>query len=172
MTTSNPDLVDEVRHLLNRSVSEVFATMFGLEARPMEARDLGAGAEPTVAGSVGFIGDANGVVYIFLRAGFAHQLADRFLGLDASETHSEEMVNDVVGELANMVVGAVKSQLCDGGLACVLTIPTVIRGQNLSAAPVHAVNRQVLGFGCGDEYILVELQLKSGRQPVGKNQNL
>ena len=161
MTTSiTTDLPNDVRLLLSASITDVFATMFDMEAKSAAVQNLRANGELVVAGSVGFVGAANGMVYIFFGAGFAQELADRFLGSDEPGSSSEEMVNDVVGELSNMVVGGVKSQLCDLGFSCVLTIPSVMRGRNLSAVPIHRVDQQIMGFRCGAGYILVELQLK------------
>jgi chemotaxis protein CheX len=54
------------------------------------------------------------------------------LGIAEAELDTGEMVTDAIGELSNMVVGYVKSRLCDGGWHCVLTIPSVVRGQQLT----------------------------------------
>lgn len=155
------NLIDDIRDLLNNSVRDVLATMFSLEAQSAPAADVRVGDEPLVAGSVGFIGDVNGVVYIMVPEGFARSLACQMLGLSEAELDGDEMVNDVIGELSNMVVGGVKSQLCDRGLSCVLTIPSVVRGQSLSAEPVKSIERRRLGFHCGAGHAIVELQFKT-----------
>ncbi len=160
MTATAPNLTDEVRDLLNGSATDVFATMFSLAAQPVPPKDLRAENEPIVAGSVGFIGDVNGVVYIIVQASFARTLACGMLGLSEADLDGDEMVNDVMGELSNMVVSAVKSQLCDRGLSCVLTIPSVVRGQCLSVEPAKAVDRRRLDFQCGAGHVVVDLQLK------------
>ncbi|MCI0539745.1 MAG: chemotaxis protein CheX, partial [Verrucomicrobiales bacterium] len=128
MSPTIPNLIDEVCGLLNSGISEVFTTMFGLEVKAAVPRDFDAPSETLVAGSVGFIGDVSGIVYIHVTAAFARTLASRMLGLAEAEMDGEEMVNDVIGELTNMIVGSVKSRLCDSGSPCVLTIPSIVRG--------------------------------------------
>ena len=40
-------------------------------------------------------------------------------------------VNDVIGELCNMIGGTLKSNLCDAGFSCQLSLPAVLRGADL-----------------------------------------
>jgi len=159
-TIKKTNLIDEVGDLLNSSVPEVFNTMLTLEAVPASPPDLHSSGETLVAGSVGFIGDVNGVVYLHLTAAFARALAGKMLGLTDAELEGDEMVNDVIGEVSNMIVGAVKSRLCDSGSPCVLTIPCVVRGQDFKVASAGASERRLLGFRCGADHFLVELLMK------------
>lgn len=160
MSTSSTQLIDSVSDQLNTGVGEVFNTMLGLEASSAPPTDLHASGEPLVAGSVGFIGEANGVVYIHLTASFARTLAGRMLGLAENELDGDAMVNDAIGELANMVVGAVKSSLCDSGAPCVLTIPSIVRGQSFKVEVSPSFHHRLLGFSCGAHQLLVELLMK------------
>ncbi len=161
MNTSIPTLIDEVRDSLSAGVSEVFKTMLALEAQPAPARrDWHGPGDTLVAGSVGFIGDVSGVIYMRVTAGFARTLASRMLGLAEAELEGDEMVNDAIGEVSNMVVGAVKSRLCDSGASCVLTIPSIVRGQNFEVEPACSCERRLLGFACGTDYVSVELLMK------------
>ena len=68
------------------------------------------------------------------------------LGISESEVDAGEMVTDAIGELSNMVAGYVKSRLCDSGLPCTLTIPSVVRGQELSvegSAQAHEASDRI-----------------------------
>ena len=160
MNTTTPLLIDHVRELLTRSVPEVFSTMFTLEARPSEPRNLHALGETLVVASVGFAGAVNGVVYLHVSAPFARLLAGRMLGMADEEFDGDEMINDAMGELSNMVVGAVKSRLCDDGSPCVLTIPSIVRGQSFSVGATGCSDRRLLGFHCGEGERVLELQMK------------
>jgi chemotaxis protein CheX len=161
MNTTTPNLIDEMRESLKSGVGEVFRTMLTLEAKPVAVlHEWHAPGEPLVAGSVGFTGDANGVVYMHVTARFARTLASRMLGLAEAELHGEEMVNDVIGELSNMIVGCAKSRLCDAGAPCVLTIPSIVRGQNFEVASACRCNRRLLGFRCGVDHIVIELLME------------
>ena len=86
MNITTPNLIDDVRGLLTSGVSEVFRTMLALETKSGPVLDdWHAPGETLVAGSVGFIGDVNGVVYIQVTASFARTLAGRMLGLAEAE---------------------------------------------------------------------------------------
>jgi CheY-specific phosphatase CheX len=79
-----------------------------------------------VTGAVSLAGALTGVVYINLSDSFAEQAAQQVLGETASLPAAE--VNDVVGELTNMISGNIKSKVSDLGYPCRLSIPSVMRG--------------------------------------------
>ena len=161
MNTTSPCLIDEVGELLKSSIIDVFGTMANTIARPAVLLDFRGGKERLVAGSVGFVGDVNVVIYVYVKASFACLLACRMLGLEEAQLPEDDIVNDVVGELTNMVGGSVKSRLCDSGVACVLTIPSVVRGQYLSGGPVCSSECRRLSILCDNEPILIEILLKA-----------
>ena len=163
MKTTTPYPIDEIRELLKNSVSEVFRTMFNITARPAALRDIRESNEVLVAGIVGFVGDMNGVVYVYAKASFARALAGRMLGLAEAELDGDEMVNDVMGELSNMIVGPVKSRLCDSGALCELTIPSIVRGQKLRVEPDSSSECRLLSMNCDTELILIELLMKTSK---------
>jgi chemotaxis protein CheX len=160
MNTTTPQLIGEITDLISSSVTEVFATMADTVARPAPLLDFRGGEEMLVVGSVGFIGDANGILHVYLRSSFARTLACRMLNLEAAQRAEDDLVNDVIGELTNMVGGAVKSRLCDSGVACVLTIPSVIRGQYLCGGPVCSSESRLVSILCDQEPMLIELLIK------------
>ena len=90
------------------------------------------------------------------------------LGLDPKDVEGDEMVNDSMGELGNIVVGHIKSRLCDRGMSCVLTIPSIVRGTQFSIEPVTNATRVVIGFRCDERnQVAIELLIKptDGPQP-------
>ena len=92
--------------------------------------------------------------------GFARVITSRLLGISEPEVDTGEMVTDAIGELSNMVAGYVKSRLCDSGLPCVLTIPSVVRGQQLSVEGSAQITRRVIGFRNCKHHLLAEVVLK------------
>ena len=161
MTTTDPRFIDEVSGLLNDSAFEVFATIFNLELRPAGPAETFAGDEPQVAAMMGIVGDVSVMIYLHVRAPFARLLTRQFLRLGETATPDDTMINDVVGELANMILGSVKSRLSDQGQPCALTFPSVLRGNNLaalSAQPGEFVRE--INLACGTELIRLELLLK------------
>lgn len=160
MSTETPNLIEEIRELLHGGVSEVFNTMLALEVCPAPLQDLAPEGEVLVVGSVGFVGDVNGIVYLHVADSLARKLTSYMLGLPEEEIDGDEMVNDAIGELCNMIVGAAKSQLCDTGSACVLTIPSIVRGRDFNIEQAGSDDRRLLGFRCGDAHLLVELVMR------------
>ena len=87
-------------------------------------------------------------------------MASRMLSMPEAEIEGNEMVNDVMGEVSNMVVGNIKSRLCDRGMECVLTIPSIVRGNHFSIEPVSSTERNVMSFRCEGSQLVVEVLLK------------
>ncbi|MBL9201893.1 MAG: chemotaxis protein CheX [Opitutaceae bacterium] len=111
---------------LNRAVKNAFSTLFNLELNPMLAGTAVPFEEEHVRGEVTFSGRATGLVHIRMMPSTAATLAARLLGLSPAEL-DEAAVNDVIGELNNIVAGNFKSNLCDAGLDCKLAPPQITR---------------------------------------------
>ncbi|PAW77682.1 MAG: hypothetical protein B9S32_10415 [Verrucomicrobia bacterium Tous-C9LFEB] len=112
------------------AVCEVFATMLQLEAIADEGDD--ASPPPVsitgVSGQVSFTGKMTGSLYQNFSERLAATCAGRIMGGGDGTKMPESEVNDVIGELTNMVTGNLKSKMADKGFNCTLSIPTVIRG--------------------------------------------
>ena len=146
--------------MTRQAVREVFSSMLSMDLVDELPSQLTADASGQIAGSVGFIGEASGIIYLYAGVGFAGVLTSRMLGIPSPEVQGDEMINDAFGELSNMVGGYVKSRLCDGGWPCTLTIPSIVRGQQLSIESVAQVARRIMGFGHEGQHLLAELLIK------------
>jgi len=154
-------MIDDLDDLVRSAVSEVFATMLSLDLENEPPGSFVKNGEPHVAGAVGFSGSISGVVYIYSTVTLARRITSGMLGLEEHELDSDEMVNDTVGELANMVVGQLKSRLCDRGLTCVLTVPSIVRGTNFTIEAVSSTSRRLLTFKCANgQQLVVEALVK------------
>lgn len=154
-------MIDQLEELVTQAVKRAFDTMLNLEVQGLPASAAAASnGEPQIAGAVGFIGRLTGVIYIYCTARFARQIAGRLLGLAEEEIDGDEMVNDAIGELTNMVVGQIKSQLSDRGLPCVLTIPSIVRGSHFVIEGVSTATRRLSTFACGEHHLAVETLIK------------
>ena len=156
-----------IRENLGRAVSEVFETMLGRSARPVTTA---AASQPSmlrtrllVVGTVGFVGVANGLLYLSFEETFATRCTGDMLGLNEADLAEAEVetVNDAVGEITNMVVGLFKTALTDAGHPCILTIPSILRGSNFCVEPIRSVRRHVSHFECDGYPIVADLLLKS-----------
>ena len=152
-------MIDDLEEMVRGAVTAVFSTMLNFQptmlGSPPETSEEG-----HIAGCVGFIGRLTGVVYIYATERFARLITSRMLGRAEDEIEGEEMVNDTMGELSNMVVGHLKSRLADRGMPCVLTIPSIVRGQQFNIEPVTSATRRVAVFGCGGHQFVVEVLVK------------
>jgi chemotaxis protein CheX len=168
MTDTKTQITDSlIQDCIVRAVQSVFRTMMGQEAKFIAQ----VGAEPTtipltpsqIIGSVGFIGGANGLIYLCLSEDFAKIASCKILGMSSSEVemHGTEVIHDAIGEITNMTVGGFKNTLCDLGFPCKLTLPAIVRGNNLSIASIKAATRHVFHFDCSGHRIVADIQIKA-----------
>ena len=160
-----------VRDYINRAVTDVFKTMLGREPTFSAAADWAKGAAPVlvanprpqVVGTVGFIGDVNGLIYLHLDLEFARICTCHLLGMTMPELDraGDEVVNDAIGELTNMTVGGFKNGLCDAGYPCKLTIPSILRGTNFTIEPVSSAVRHVYHFDCAEHRVIADILMKA-----------
>ncbi len=69
-------------------------------------------------------------------------------------------VQDVVGELANIIAGGAKSELAEEGLSFNLSIPTVVTGMGHSLGHVINVPVMVIPFSVGKHHFVMELTMR------------
>lgn len=163
-----------IRDHVARAVGEVFGTMLGrsvrLVAAATQSPDLapgsGAGREPAVpqvVGTVGCVGEFNGLIYLYFPLPFAQLVSRHLLGMTEEELveAGDEAVNDAVGELTNMSVGSFKNGLADAGCECRLTIPSILRGSNFCIESINESRRYVYAFECEGHRIIADILLES-----------
>jgi len=155
-----------IREHIVRAVGDVFKTMLGqsVQFRGVDcppARQAGAPVQQIV-GTVGFVGDINGLIYLYIEEEFAARCTRDLLGMSEQEfaESGAESVNDAIGEITNMVVGSFKNGLCDAGYPCKLTIPSILRGSNFSVEPIKTSLRHIYLFDNGGHQITADILLK------------
>lgn len=164
-----------IRASITRAVQDVFKTMLhhevvfaGVSSSADTANDgpprvISEGA-PQVVGTVGFIGEINGLIYLYLSDDFAQRLTGEMLGMTLPEVVNggEEVINDAIGEITNMTVGGFKNALCDIGYPCKLTIPSILRGSNFSVEPISSATRYIFHFNCAGHRLVTDILMKIG----------
>jgi chemotaxis protein CheX len=165
-----------VHDYVNRSVTDVFRTMLTLDAVLVKGTEKSTaepwpplhagreGSKPHIVGCVGFIGDANGLVYLYLDLDFARTCTCQLLGMTPKELdgQGDEVVNDAIAELTNMSVGGFKNRLCDAGYPCMLTIPSILRGTNFCIESTSSARRHIYHFDCAGHRVVVDILMKEG----------
>jgi len=112
--------------ILECAAIEVFAMMASTELRAMAEQPDHPGGEQTAM--VGLAGALCGMITIRCKPETAVKLATQMLGEDARSNPS--MVGDALGELCNMVAGNFKSKITGLADHCMLSVPTVIWGED------------------------------------------
>jgi chemotaxis protein CheX len=149
----------DIRQLLNKHVAEVFQTMLSLHAVPQSHSPFPLFGD-RVTGSVGLGGDiVTGALYLHMPSRLAQRITGAMLRLSAGE-FGEAEINDVLGEITNMLTGHLKSCLCDAGAPCAVSIPSIIRGSSYQVETLPDVRRELLLFHCEADPLAVEVHLK------------
>jgi CheY-specific phosphatase CheX len=148
--------LEQTREWLENSVLEVLGTMAHVVAFPNPSASPRSSVPTLFTSSVGFKGDANLTVCFYTPEHSAALLASKFLDMPESELDGA-MIHDVLGEFANMAVGAVKSRFSDSGVRCVMTIPTVKDAASMPSNK-NSESEQVL-FEIGQDWVLADIKL-------------
>jgi chemotaxis protein CheX len=134
--------------LLEVAAREVFELMLGCK---LTACDLATDDELDVTSMVGLAGQLCGVLSVRCSIQAATIVASKMLGMEP-ESVGEELA-DALGEVGNMVAGNFKNKITGLGDGCMLSVPTVIIGNDYN---VHPLN---------DSYVL-ELRLLFESHPL------
>ena len=109
---------------------EVFETMMFMAVE--ECNELYEGIEgQALLGTITFRGDIEGCLGVCCGLGTAQMIAANMLGLDPGEEAPADEVPDAIGEVANMVMGAIKSRIAEAVGDVQVSIPTVVSGTEL-----------------------------------------
>lgn len=141
-------------HPLIRAVKRTFETMIGVQLRDCAPGVLVPLEKEHLIGTVSFEGKATGCVNLRFSPGSAAEVASAVLGFATDE---EADVNDVIGELGNMVVGNFKSNLCDAGLSCKLNPPKISRTNDFKLRASDGGLAERTGFRGAEIEIFVDI---------------
>lgn len=163
-----------MRSNINRAVCDVFKTMLGRVPIFSAPEADTSGREPAphdnhrpqVVGTVGFVGDINGLIYLHLDLVFARMCTCHLLGMTETELDEagDDVINDAIGEITNMTVGSFKNGLCDCGYPCKLTIPTIVRGHNFRIEPITSTVRHIYYFDCQEHRVVADILIQKDEQ--------
>lgn len=119
---------EEWRTALYEAAAEVFELMVG-EAVSRQEDGAPDGVNDTTA-MVGLAGSLCGIISIRCSASSAAGIASKMLGEPVQSAACIEQQSDALGEVCNMVAGNFKARIEGLGELCMLSVPTVITGQD------------------------------------------
>ncbi len=141
--------------VLELAVEEVFEIMVGQKVKPVEKSEAPPPGGYTAM--VGIAGGLCGILTISCDRKTAQAVAKSMLGPEITE--SEEQISDALGEICNMVAGTFKNKLSTADRSCMLSVPTVIKGEEFSFRSLAdgAVIETVMLFGTDPLSICLQL---------------
>jgi chemotaxis protein CheX len=148
-------MIDEVcfSTALLEGAKEVFETMIFMDLEePSEPDEQIEG--DSFLGSITFTNGIEGCLAIRCSVPCAKNIAANMLGIDTPDEVAEEEVCDALGEVTNMVMGSVKSRIQAETGELLVSIPTVIRGQNLASSLGNRMSKVFVKVDAGDEEII------------------
>jgi CheY-specific phosphatase CheX len=151
----------DLKGFCTNSTKGVFHTMLSMEVSVAETNLSMELSGSKVVGCVGFAGDAIGSICVHVSKQFARVMTAAMLGMEVDEVEDDEEINDVIGEVSNMVGGDMKSKLCDAGFPCVLSIPNVTSGSDFKIESKGWMRHEKIAFQHQEQISLVEVFIKS-----------
>jgi chemotaxis protein CheX len=142
--------------VLQQIVGSVFQQMMSLDISPSET-ECTPGTD-RLTSFVQITGDWEAAVLFECNQWQACQFAGRILSVDPPESVDDD-VRDVLGELANMIGGNIKSEMPKG---LRLSMPTVVDGSHVGLRFCGSKVRQTLSFECSEGAFWVFVQEKEG----------
>jgi len=138
-------LRDQIVKFIDESVTEAFTTMMlGEPKRTDEIPNLG---QPTdIICSIGFTGKIEGAFTICSSSKGACKVVSKMLDMDLTEVTPD--VIDGIGEITNIVVGGVKTRLAALDYDFEISVPNLVRGQDLEMAVSEDKTEIKSGFFC------------------------
>jgi chemotaxis protein CheX len=130
------------------SAREVFETMvfMAMEDSSDDTTSLG---ETTLLGSITFKGHLEGCLGVCCDEACARTIAANMLGMLSADEVGENDISDAMGEIANMVMGAVKARIQSSVGTIEVSIPSVVQGREL---------RNSLGDGSAQAKVRVNIE--------------
>lgn len=104
---------------------KTFQTMLSLNLESFDRNQAQPLDEEHLLGTIAFSGKVVGSVFLRMNLPAARTVAAGILGLSPEEMSDANEIQDVAGELLNIMTGNFKSNLCDAGLDCKLQPPDV-----------------------------------------------
>jgi chemotaxis protein CheX len=122
--------------ILECAALEVFEMMAGVRLDPVAQPQEEPSGDQTAM--VGLAGALCGMLTLRCRKATARRLASLMLGADAVSNSNAE--RDALGELCNMIAGNFKSKISTLADHCLLSVPTVISGEDYSLQTVEPLD--------------------------------
>ena len=147
-------MVDELcmSEALLAGAKEVFETMIFMDL--CECNDPERNIEgDSLLGTITFKGNLEGCLGICCSTGCVKAIAANMLGTEPGEQISEEDMCDAIGEIANMIMGSVKSRIEEPVGRIEVSIPSVVSGRRLENSLGEGACRILTKVDLAEEFV-------------------
>ena len=141
---------------LSSALVKAFDMMLSLKLERLSPRAALPLAGTNILGTIGFDGKASGCVFVRMSPASAKTIVSNILGMDSAEL-DDATVSDTIGELVNIMTGNFKSNLCDAGLDCRITPPSVRHTEEIETPTVDGGGLERMAFRTGPITLFVDL---------------
>ncbi|MGD9976182.1 MAG: chemotaxis protein CheX, partial [Desulfatirhabdiaceae bacterium] len=157
----------DIKTSVTKSVLDVFSTMLSIEIDPIPDSDGVALTTSRIVGSVNFAGQVSGIININLSKEFAVLMTTSMLGMSEDELEGDEEIRDVICEVSNIIGGNLKSFFNDAGFYCVLSTPSITKGDDFTIKALNTERYESLSFRYQEHALTVEIgiKLQTGYRP-------
>jgi chemotaxis protein CheX len=133
------------------SAKDVFESMVFLALEEVEdgAPDS---EDAAILGTITFTGDVKGCLSVCFSQACAGRITASMLCMDSPDTLTDEDVVDAVGEIANLVMGLVKTRLQNEVETISISIPSVVLGKELRTRTSDGTVRVTIDARVGREH--------------------
>jgi CheY-specific phosphatase CheX len=141
---------------LQETIVEVFATMVGI-AVTTEPTDVPL-ATAQLTGIVGIAGAIRANFILQCSHAASTKLSSQMLGIPPDDPDSRKASADALGEICNIVAGYFKAKVGLGD-TCMLSVPTIIVGQNYKFHSARMFQKLELAVSYEGEQLLATLEI-------------
>ncbi len=160
---------DTIRQTISATLIETFDAMMSMTLEAVDENEPTGLDAKRLVGAIHFAGEVVGVMSFNLSEAFARMVTAAMIGLEVDEIKSGEEINDVIGELANIVAGNLKTEFLDAGLTCVISTPSITSGSDFKIDPADIAPPVKFTFRHKDDFVLVELCIK---EEIGSKEDI
>ena len=151
---------DAIRQTITSTLIETFNTMMSMALEAVEESAATGLDDSRIVGTIHFGGDVVGVMRFNLSEAFARTVTSTMLAIEADEIKRSEEINDVIGELASILAGNLKTEFLDAGLTCAISTPSITSGSDFKIDPADIAPPLTFTFRQEEEYAQVEFCAK------------
>jgi CheY-specific phosphatase CheX len=118
-----------------------FLEIYGIDASKFEEAPVEAVAIDLI-GIIGLVGKIKGNFFVAMNRKTASQIISKMLMTDVDDEAEE--IEDVVGEVANVLAGGLKKYLVERGVDMKISVPTLIGGNDIYAVKARKSLQRIL----------------------------